>query len=86
MLRYKTRAIMTTAVKAIYEDGVFKPKEPVELEERTEVEILIPSRAEQNDGDPTGWKAAEELIGFIKDAPPDMAENHDYYLYGRPRE
>jgi len=27
---------MTTAVKAVYEDGVFEPKEPVELEEHAE--------------------------------------------------
>jgi predicted DNA-binding antitoxin AbrB/MazE fold protein len=76
---------MTTAVKAIYEDGVFKPKEPVNLQEKTEVEVLIPTPAPADDDDPTGWKAAEELIGFIKDAPPDMAENHDHYLYDRPR-
>lgn len=76
---------MTTAVKAIYEDGVFKPMEPLELREKTEVEVLIPSPVHADDDDPTGWKAAEELIGFIKDAPPDMAENHDFYLYGRPR-
>ncbi len=25
------------------------------------------------------------LIGFIDDAPADMAEHHDDYLYGRPR-
>ena len=76
---------MTVAVKAIYEDGVFKPTEPVELQEKTEVEVLIPSPAPADDDDPTGWKTAEELIGCVKDAPPDMAENHDFYLYGRPR-
>lgn len=76
---------MTTAVRAIYEDGVFKPTEPVQLQERTEVEVLIPTPAPMDEDDPTGWKAAEELIGFIKDAPPDMAENHDFYLYGRRR-
>jgi predicted DNA-binding antitoxin AbrB/MazE fold protein len=76
---------MTMAVKAIYEDGVFKPTEPVQLQERTEVEVLIPSPATTDDDDPTGWKTAEELIGCVKDAPTDMAENHDFYLYGRPR-
>ena len=76
---------MTTAVKAIYENGVFKPKEPLQLEEQTEVEVLIPSAAQADDDDPTGRKAAEELIGFIENAPPDMAENHDHYLYGWSR-
>jgi len=78
---------MTTTVKAIYENGVFKPKEPVQLQERTEVEVLVPIQAAVgDDDDPTGWAAAQGLIGFIDDAPADMAEHHDHYLYGRPRE
>jgi predicted DNA-binding antitoxin AbrB/MazE fold protein len=76
---------MTTAVKAIYEDGVFKPTEPVTLKEHTQVEVHVPAETAADDDDPTGWKAAEEIIGIIKDAPPDMAEFHDFYLYGRPR-
>lgn len=72
-------------VKAIYENGVFKPREPVNLEEHTEVEVLIPAPATTDADDPTGWKAAQALIGFIKDAPADMAEQHDRYLYGHPK-
>ena len=71
-------------VKAIYENGVFKPQEPIHLKEHTEVEVLIPPAAQPDSDDTTGWKAAEGLIGFIEDAPPDMAEHHDSYLYGRP--
>lgn len=77
---------MSTAVKAVYENGVFKPKEPVHLQEKTEVEVLIPAEAGKDDDDPTGWKAIRSLIGIIKDAPPDLAENHDKYLYGDPDE
>ena len=76
---------MTTAVKAVYQNGVFKPKEPLDLKDQTEVDVLIPSSAVPDD-DPTGWQAAERLIGFIQDAPSDMAERHDRYLYDRPRE
>lgn len=72
-------------VKAVYEHGVFKPQVPVNLEEHTEVEVLIPERLAPDADDPTGWKAAEALIGFIEDAPADMAENHDHYLYGQPK-
>jgi Protein of unknown function DUF104 len=79
-----TGGTMTTAVKAIYENGVFKPKEPLQLQERTEVELLIPTPSPVDD-DPTGWASARALIGFIDDAPADMAEHHDHYLYGRPR-
>ena len=71
-------------VKAIYENGVFKPMEPVDLREHTEVEVRVPAEAPANGDDPTGWKAAEALIGFIETAPADMAERHDQYLYGRP--
>lgn len=56
-------------VKAIYENGVFRPREPVHLEEHTEVEVLIPSSASTATDDPTGWIAAEALIGFIESAP-----------------
>jgi predicted DNA-binding antitoxin AbrB/MazE fold protein len=72
-------------VKAIYENGVFKPQEPVHLEEHTEVQVLIPVQPSTDADDPTGWKAAEALIGFIEDAPADMAEKHDHYLYGQPK-
>ena len=71
-------------VKAIYENGVFKPTEPVDIEEHTEVQVLVPTETPSDPGDPTGWEAAEALIGLIEDAPADMAEHHDQYLYGRP--
>ena len=72
-------------VKAIYQNGVFKPQEPVHLDEHTEVEVVIPERVLADADDPTGWKAAEALIGFIEDAPADMAENHDGYLCRQPK-
>jgi len=68
------------AVKAIYENGVFKPAEPVHLAERTDVEVFIPATPSLDVDDPTGWKAAEALSGFIEDAPPDTAERHDRWL------
>jgi predicted DNA-binding antitoxin AbrB/MazE fold protein len=76
---------MTTAVKAIYEDGVFKPKEAVHLKDKTEVEVLIPAEATGDDDDPTGWKTARELIGCISEdlVAEKVAENHDRYIYRR---
>ena len=74
---------MTTAVKAVYEHGVFRPVAPVRLKEATEVEVLVPTDAVADDDDPTGWKAAERFIGFIKTASPGepIAEEHDRHLY-----
>ena len=76
---------MTTAVKAVYEDGVFKPKEAVHLKDKTEVEVLIPAEAQTDDADPTGWKTARELIGCISEDLVDenVAENHDRQIYRR---
>ncbi len=80
---------MTTAIKAVYEDGVFKPIEPVKLKEHTEVEVRVPVRPGREADDPTGWKAIDRLIGIGNDegGPTDVSENHDEYLYGskRPR-
>lgn len=73
-------------VKAVYQNGVFKPKEPVRLPEDTEVEVVIPGSVLPDIDDPTGWKATEDLIGFIDHAPSDLAERHDHYLYGREAE
>ncbi len=77
---------MTTAVKAIYEDGVFKPKEPVELEEHAEVEVLIPTLPKRDPDDPTGWKAIDRLIGSLTSGASDVSENHDEYLHGDPHD
>jgi predicted DNA-binding antitoxin AbrB/MazE fold protein len=75
---------MTTAVKAIYEDGVFKPKEPVDLREKTEVEVLIPTAPPAED-DPTGWKAMREFIGLAGERAGSgkASEEHDRILYRR---
>jgi predicted DNA-binding antitoxin AbrB/MazE fold protein len=72
---------MSTAVKAVYEDWVFKPKVPVHLQEKTEVEVLIPSDAGRDD-DPTGWKTAMDLMRFFKEAPEgeSIARDHDKHL------
>lgn len=78
--------MITTAVRAVYEGGVFKPCEPVQLEEHVEVEVLIPTPPTiAGAHEAKGWQAMDALIGCIEDAPSDMAENHDFYLYGRPR-
>ena len=79
---------MTIDVDAVYEDGVLKPERPLVLKEKARVHVTIEAKAEEvpDADDPTGWKAAREFIGMWKDAPPDMAENHDKYLYGSPDE
>jgi predicted DNA-binding antitoxin AbrB/MazE fold protein len=77
---------MTTAVKAIYEDGVFKPIEPLQLDEFTQVDVLIPCPSVPCGENPAGLRTMDDMIGFIRNAPADMAERHDTYLRRQPRE
>jgi predicted DNA-binding antitoxin AbrB/MazE fold protein len=77
---------MTTVVRAIYEDGVFKPLEPIQLDELTQVEVLVPLAATAHDKKPAAFSAWDDLIGLIRDAPADMAEHHDRYLSHQPNE
>jgi predicted DNA-binding antitoxin AbrB/MazE fold protein len=75
---------MATAIKAIYEHGVFKPVTPVRLKEETEVEVIVPPEAAAEDDDPTGWKAMREFIGLAKDADTTTAfVDHDAIAYRR---
>jgi predicted DNA-binding antitoxin AbrB/MazE fold protein len=75
---------MATAVKAIYEHGVFRPVTPVKLKEATEVEVIIPAGATEDTDDPTGWKAMREFIGLAGDAEATTASvDHDTILYRR---
>ena len=78
---------MSTIIKAVYENGVFKPEEPVQLPEHTRVEVSVPEASGSPSDDPTGWKAIDALIGISNDPgmPTDIAANHDHYLYGAPK-
>jgi predicted DNA-binding antitoxin AbrB/MazE fold protein len=75
-----------STIRAIYEDGVFKPKEPVDLKEKTEVEVILPTAPRLDDDDPAGWKAIDHLIGSVSSGISDISEKHDEYLYGDPRD
>jgi len=62
---------MTTAVKAIYEDGVLKPKSPLQLEEHTEVEVLVTPVAR------AAGKAAGKLSDYLRALPPGTRTKED---------
>ena len=71
---------MATGIKAIYENGVFKPTEPVQLKDKTEVEVFVPRSP--STGQSSGWAAWESFSGAWSDAPSDdIAERHDEHLY-----
>ena len=83
-----------TSIAVVYEEGVFKPQEPVPASVKPHQILRLPVpdeatlEAEAREIE-EGWKALEEVIGIIddKDGATDVARDHDRYLYGdlRPR-
>lgn len=76
---------MTITAEGVYEgNGVLKLDQPVALKEKTKVHVTIDTEPASAADDPTGWKTADELIGFMKDGPKGpIGEQHDEYLYRR---
>jgi len=68
---------MSTVVEAVYEHGLLKLVEPLSLPEGMRVRLTIAPADE--DYDPLA-----SVIG-ICDGPPDGAEHHDKYIYGKLR-
>lgn len=75
---------MEKTIEARYEDGVFIPKTPVDLEDNAEVRLIIESKPKiyDDEEDPSGYKTVRSFIGFIKTAPEGVpiARDHDKYL------
>ena len=62
-------------IRAIYENGVFRPTEPVDLPEKTTVEVTVPeSRAQGRDNQ-------EAIFALLRESYPsgesDVAERHN---------
>ncbi|MCY3881244.1 MAG: antitoxin family protein [Chloroflexi bacterium] len=81
---------MTTTVKATYANGVFKPTEPLDIEEGREVTLSIEDAATSKRGLAGIVEAVQELHRAIPpDAwdvlPTDGAKNYKHYLYGHPK-
>jgi predicted DNA-binding antitoxin AbrB/MazE fold protein len=89
VLRSSRGDVLTVAVEAVYENGVLRLEQPVDLKEHAKVRVIIEdgeqARSAMEDDDPTGWKTARELIGCITEdlVAENVAENHDRYIYRR---
>jgi len=81
---------MTRHLKAIYEGGVFRPLESVEIAEHQEVSLLVETPEEEQaeaETDMPIWEYAAQLMRDIPDdvlnaLPTDGASRHDHSLYG----
>jgi hypothetical protein len=63
-------------------NGQITLDELVSLPEGALVNVEIVNNGEQL---PTIWDKLLELAGTVDGLPPDLAENHDHYLYGTPK-
>ena len=74
-------------IHAVYENGVFRPNEPVELPESCQVELVLREKSAVDSrtiaGAPlTNLAAIAAAHPQNPDAPSDLASQHDHYLYG----
>ncbi|MEA5506632.1 hypothetical protein VB735_26730 [Halotia wernerae UHCC 0503] len=66
-------------------DGQFlRPDSPLNLEPNKRYIIKIESAVESMP-DGNAWDVLEEITGTV-DAPNDWSSQHDYYLYGTPKD
>jgi predicted DNA-binding antitoxin AbrB/MazE fold protein len=76
---------MTKTIQAIYEGGVFKPREPVTLAEGAAVELTVRTKPEVVGADPVMvLRMVEEIAAMPAESPDDgfSAADHDKILYG----
>lgn len=73
---------METAIRAIYRNGVFAPtpRQKVKLKDGQAVELLIKKLPDVGD-DP----AFDIASLAVETGIPDLAKEHDHYLYGTPK-
>lgn len=71
---------MPKAIDAIFENGVFKPLEKIDLKEHKKVTIIVTHEIEPQQKECT----LDGVIDIANDcSDTDLSVNHDKYLYGR---
>jgi len=84
---------MSQQLKAIYEDGVFRPLGPVRLEEHQEVTLVLQAAGNAESDiieEKPIWDVAADLVrnlpaDTLSAMPTDGAAQHDHYLYAAPK-
>ncbi|MBI2988914.1 MAG: antitoxin family protein [Deltaproteobacteria bacterium] len=85
---------MAKSIKALYEDGVFKPFTKVRLKNRQRVKLTVvesgrraklaaKSAAKRRSADraEVTLHPAYRIVGLFKSGIHDLSKNHDKYLY-----
>ena len=69
------------SITATVINDTIKLPEGTHLEDGTEVIVLPKKKIEGS-----FLERNRRFVGCIKDAPVDLADNHDHYLYGAPKQ
>lgn len=73
---------MNVHARAIYEQGILKLTDPLDIPDKTPVEVtvILPGEPEESEG-----KAMLELADIAGkwDLPEDMSQRHDHYRFNR---
>ncbi len=72
--------IMTEAIPAVYEDGIFKPLQKVDLPEHKHVHLMVMPE-DEIELLKAQKKALSGIIGAGSSGLTDVASKHDRYLY-----
>ena len=64
--------------------GVVVFEGDLKLPEGAEVTVRVVEQPTEKES-ASIWDKLLELAGTVEGLPPDMAENHDHYLYGTPK-
>jgi hypothetical protein len=70
------------------QNGVIQLEEAPLLPDGAAVEVRLLSEETPPDGEeeiPTLYERLKDFVGKAEGLPPDLAENHDHYLHGRPK-
>jgi predicted DNA-binding antitoxin AbrB/MazE fold protein len=77
-------------IHAVYENGVFRPIEHVELPNSCKVQLTVQADTQVSSRSPAVTPLSKLAAIATEhednaDLPTDLAEQHDHYLYGAPK-
>lgn len=75
---------MSKVINVIFENGVFRPLEKVDIKEHKKIKIIL---ANEEESLVQGECSLEGIIDIAEDCPDtDLSACHDKYLYGEATE
>jgi len=73
------------AIEGHIHDGAVVFDQPMPLAEGTRVRVEAVNVPNESGDGQSMLEILGDVVGAIDDAPADLAEQHDHYLYGTPK-